>query len=231
MIRGLFLGLICGVLVSVLIQKFRIKFPVIISGLFLVVILSAFLISSPEIEDQFLSIPIVERYWSLIDPSVTTRLGQETMKGRIEAIEKINRIVNKSPWFGFGYGENKKYKPWEFPDPVLEMISHSGPSWMIYRTGYIGSIALILCLLWFVIRGLKMFMKSQDGGLARVAYGGACASLVGVYATTLGANMMFGADRFTVHIAIVIGIVFSNINESMKSKVCYSIEDRDHPIK
>jgi len=219
LVRGLFIGLLAGAVVSVLIQKSKIKLPVIILGLFFSIISSALVIGSSDIKTQLLSISVVERYWSIVDPSVTTRLGKNSGVGRIKAIEMVNRIVSENPMLGVGYGENKKYTHSQFADPVLGMISHSGPSWMMYRTGYIGTIILSLCLFMFLLRGMKMFKNAKEGGFARFAYGGATASLVGIYASTLGANMLFNADRFTIHIAIIIGIVFSNFQESEKTEV------------
>jgi hypothetical protein len=222
LIRGFFLGMVSGLVISLLIQRARIKWSVIAIGIFLTMVVSMLVLTaSSEMKGQLLAIPIVERYTSIIDPSVTTKLSAESGLGRYNAIKIVER---KTTLFGEGYGEKTKIKYEELIDPVQSLMSHSGPSWMLYRTGYIGTFVLSLCMILFLLQGYISFKKSKAGKFACAAYGGACASLVAIYVASVGGNIMFGSERFSPLIAVVVGLVLSNINESKNNKQSLAVD-------
>jgi hypothetical protein len=211
LIRGLFVGMVFGLVVTVLIQKRKIK-AVVMLFLCLFVAIAALLvrISSPETIGEIEKMPLVERYMSIVDPSVTTKESQESAERRLTGIGEVAKRIETQPFFGEGYGERRRaVNENDIVDPIYMVINHSSMSWMLYRAGYVGTILLIVCLLTFFVRGLKSYMANGKDSLRRLGYGAACASFVAICMASTGANMLYGSDRFSCLFAIVLGLLLS----------------------
>ena len=217
LIRGLFIGMVSGFVVSTLIQRGKVKGTVMIStGLLAAVLGLLVLVSSSETIREIKRIPIVERYMSVVDPSVTTAESRESAEGRFKGIGIVEKAIQKSPLLGMGYGEYRKPRSArDVVDPVFTLLVHSAVSWMLYRTGYIGTILLLICLMTFFVRGLKSFKTSAKGSLWKLSYGTACASFMAICAASIGSNMMYGSDRFSPLFAICLGLLLS-VGENRK---------------
>ncbi len=225
LIRGLFLGLVGGLAVSMLIQRAKVKASLVFAAAILVpVAVLAIGMAPVGIKEMLLEVPMVERYASIVHPSVTTRASVESARGRFRAIMTVQHAVRKHPFFGVGYGEMRlaTYLG-DYADPVGPLIEHSGPSWMLYRTGYVGTIVLHLCFLVFLVKGIISFRRSGSRPITRLALATACTSFVAFYVGSFGSNMMFGSERFSSLVAIVLGLLLSS-PERLKKKSLLRLE-------
>jgi hypothetical protein len=211
LIRGLFIGMIFGLVVTVLIQKGKAR-AVVLLFLCLFVGITALLvhISSPDTIREIEKMPLVERYVSIVDPSVTTKESQDSAEGRLTGIGAAAKRIETQPLLGAGYGERRRaVNEKDIVDPIYSVVVHSSMSWMLYRTGYVGSIFLVVCLLTFFVRGIKSFMVSGNDRLRRFGYGTACTSFVAICIASAGGNILYGSDRFSSLFAIVLGLLLS----------------------
>ncbi len=216
LIRSLFIGMVSGLVVTVLIQKGKARWGVIF-GVVLIAGFVTFLFqfASPETINGIIRIPVVERYMSIVDPSVTTEGSRQSAEGRLEAVSRIlNNGIREHPFFGVGYGEFRKPRNEnDLVDPFLGLISHSTMSFMFYRTGYVGTSVLLVCLLVFFVRGVTSFKLSSKNSWYRLGYGTTSAFLVAIFVTGTGGNMMYGSERFSPLIAMMIGLLLSKQSE------------------
>ena len=216
LIRGLFIGMIFGLAVTVLIQKRKTR-AVAMLVLCLFVGITALLvhISSPDTIREIERMPLVERYVSIVDPSVSTKESQDSAEGRLTGIGAVAKRIETQPLFGAGYGERRRaVTENDIIDPIYSVVVHSSMSWMLYRAGYLGTSLLIVCLLTFFVRGLRSFVVRGKDRLWRLGYGTACASFVAICMASTGSNMLYGSDRFSSLFAIVLGLLLSRARPS-----------------
>jgi hypothetical protein len=212
LIRGLFLGMVSGSAVSLLIQRSKAKGVIILGMVFLAGFIALlFQLAPPETTAEIISIPMVERYASIVDPSVTTYGSRESAEGRIEAPWMIIKYgLNEHPLLGVGYGELRRPRNEnDVVDPLLTLTAHSTIAWMLLRTGYIGTFVFLSCFLVFFVRGMRSFKRTAEKSWYRLGYGTTSVFLVAIFVAGIGSNMMFGSDRFSTLIAIMIGLLLS----------------------
>jgi hypothetical protein len=216
LIRSLFMGMVSGFIVSVLIQKGKAKGFVIL-GMVLLAGFAAFLFqfASPEMIGTAMKVPMVERYASMVDPSLTTAASRNNAEGRLDAPGMIMKYgLTEDPFLGIGYGEFRKPRDAaDVVDPLFVLVGHSTVSWMLLRTGYFGTFVLSACLLAFFVRGMRSFRLSAKKSWYRLGYGTTSAFLVGILVTGTGGNMMYGSERFSPLIAMMIGLLLSKQRE------------------
>ncbi len=103
LIRGLFIGMVAGCVVSVLIYRGRAK-GIAIVGMASLVLVAALLlqVASTETTEKIIRIPMVERYVSIVDPSRTTKNSRESAEGRLKAPGEVERSIREHPLLGMG---------------------------------------------------------------------------------------------------------------------------------
>ena len=205
-----------GLVVTVLIQKGKTR-AVAVAVLCLFVGITALLvhISSPDTIREIEKMPLVERYVSIVDPSLSTKESQDSAEGRLTGIGAAAKRIETQPLLGAGYGERKRaVNEKDIVDPIYSVVVHSSMSWMLYRAGYVGTSLLIVCLLTFFVRGLRSFVVRGQDRLWRLGYGTACASFVAICMASAGSNMLYGSDRFSSLFAIVLGLLLSRARYS-----------------
>jgi uncharacterized membrane protein len=210
LIRGLFLGMVSGLVVAVLMQKGKAKVPILVGMVLLIGCMALLLhVASTEMTGTILRIPVVERYVSIVDPSVTTYNSRGSAEGRIQAPGMIMKYgIQGHPVLGVGYGEFRKPRgQWDVVDPLLTLTVHSIMAWMLYKTGYVGTLVLLVCLLAFFIRGVRSFRLSAKRSWHKLGYGVASAFLAAIFVAGAGANTMFGSERCSPLVAIMIGLL------------------------
>jgi hypothetical protein len=216
LIRGLFIGMIFGLVVTVLIQRRKTRaVAMLVLCLFVGIAALLLQISSPDTIREIEKIPVVERYLSIVDPSLSTKESQDSAEGRLTGIGAAAKRIEKQPLFGAGYGDRKRaVDEKDITDPIYTVVVHSSMSWMLYRTGYVGTSLLVFCLLTFFVRGLRSLVVRGKDRLRRLGYGTACASFVAICMASAGSNMLYGSDRFSSLFAIVLGLLLSRTRYS-----------------
>jgi|GEM_PF-2964258 len=216
LIRGLFIGMVFGCALSLLVQKDKKKvLAASASGLILATLVALLLLASPEATTSFVRIPMVERYMSILDPSASSEEAANTAKARIDAIQSANRAIREHQLLGLGYGEHRRARDdKDVIDPVLPYMGHSAPSYMLYRTGYVGTCVLLFCLTVFFTRGFRSLGNSMEGTISQLAYLTVCASFLAICAASFGSNMIYGADRFSPLVAIITGLLLSRVKRA-----------------
>jgi O-antigen ligase len=231
LIRGLFIGMIFGSFVSVIVQKDKKKVVAVSAvGLVLASLVALFLLTSPEAMTTVVRIPMVERYMSILDPSASSQEAVNTAKARMDAIPSVMKAIREHQLLGMGYGEYRRARDEaDVIDPVLPSLGHSAPSYMLYRTGYVGAFVLLFCLIVFFARGFRSFVKSRTGTTLQLVYLTACASFVGMCAASLGSNMIYGADRFSPLVAIILGLLLSRVRRAETNRSLGNAQREEKP--
>jgi len=208
LVRGIYLGMISGVLAIVLFSHWMRKPQRVLSAGLILLVLGGLLVVADAAAGTGLIRAVSERAASIVDPSASTSSSAANRETRLETTRFISNAARgaSNPFIGAGYGDRGSFA-YSRASELQALFRHSAYSWLFYRIGLVQGILILLLFGVIALRAGRLVWRMENS-LLRGTIVTILAAFIANFFVGLGNNTIFDFfGAFSVQVVVALALL------------------------
>ncbi|MFZ1267995.1 MAG: hypothetical protein WAU95_16140 [Anaerolineae bacterium] len=208
LVRGIYLGMLGGLVTVVLFSHWLRNPQRLISAGLVLLVLGGLVVAADAAAGTGLVAAVGERVLSIVDPRASTSSSAANRETRLETTRFIGNSARgtSNPLIGAGYGDRGAYA-YSRDSELQALFRHSAYSWLFYRVGFVQGILILLLFAVVAWRAGRLAWRMENS-LLRATIVTFLAAFIANFFVGLGNNTIFDFfGAFSVQVAIEFAIL------------------------